>query len=116
MFKINILRVSFAIATLFTALALHSQNAIPIPDTLSGSNIDLTMQTGTRAFFPGFQTATLGYNGAYLGPTIILQKGQTVNFQVHNHLGDTSTTHWHGMHVAPHNGGGPHTPIMDGET
>lgn len=102
--------------TALSTTQIQAQTLIPIPDTLSGSIINLTLQTGSREFFPGTQTATLGYNSAYLGPTLILQKGQAVTLNVHNQLGDTTTTHWHGLHVAPHNDGGPHTMIMDGET
>ncbi len=106
---------SFAIL-LFVAAVMHSQTPIPIPETLSGSTIDLTLKPGTKSFFQGFQTSTLGYNGNYLGPTLILEKGQQITLNVHNQLGDTSSTHWHGLHVAAHNDGGPHTMIMDGET
>jgi bilirubin oxidase len=33
---------------------------------------------------------------------------------VHNQIGDTTTVHWHGIHVAAVNDGGPHNPIMPG--
>lgn len=98
------------------AIQIQAQTLIPIPDTLSGASIDLNLQAGSREFFPGIQTTTFGYNGAYLGPTLFLQKGQLITLNVHNQLGDTTTTHWHGLHVAPANDGSPHTPIMDGET
>ncbi len=111
-FLYNLLPFAAALVT----LPIQAQTLISIPDTLSGASIDLTLATGSRAFFPGTQTATIGYNGAYLGPTLILQKGQTVTLHVHNQLGDTTTTHWHGLHVAPKNDGSPHTMIMDGET
>ncbi len=103
-------------AAAFATLHMQAQTLISIPDTLSGASIDLTLETGSRTFFPGTQTATIGYNGAYLGPTLILQKGQTATLHVHNQLGDTTTTHWHGLHVAPKNDGSPHTMIMAGET
>ncbi len=108
---------SLAVASLFFVQTIsYSQTLIQIPETLSGSTINLTLKPGTKAFFLGKQTATFGYNGNYLGPTIILEKGQTVTLNVHNQLGDATTTHWHGLHVAAHNDGGPHTMIMDGET
>ncbi len=114
------MKIKYLYVVLFClALSLspvRAQTLIPIPDTLSGPVIDLTLQHGSREFFSGTQTATLGYNGAYLGPTLILQRGQVVKLNVHNLLGDTTTTHWHGLHVAPNNDGGPHTIIMDGET
>ena len=31
-------------------------------------------------------------------------------------LMDTTTTHWHGLHVSPANDGSPHTPIFAGTT
>lgn len=93
-----------------------AQTTISIPATLTGDVIDLTLQHGTMNFFPGTATQTIGYNGAHLGPTLILQKGQQVTLNVHNQLGDTTTTHWHGLHVAAMNDGSPHTPIMADET
>src|SRR5690606_24036249 len=33
-----------------------------------------------------------------------------------NSLGEATTLHWHGMHVAPENDGGPHTVIDAGTT
>lgn len=94
----------------------YSQNMIPIPDTLSGATIALNLADSSREFYSGFTTTTNGYNGAYLGPTILLNKGQTVSMEVTNGLSDTTTTHWHGLHVAPVNDGSPHNPILAGDT
>lgn len=104
----------FVVIILSTTL-LKAQTALFIPDTLSGSNINLNIADSTNQFFPGFNTTTIGYNGRYLGPTIILDKGQTVTMNVHNALMDTTTTHWHGLHVAPMNDGSPHNPILSGD-
>lgn len=95
---------------------LFAQIQVPIPPMLDGAVFDLTPQIGTTEIFPGIQTQTMGYNGAMLGPTLMIEKGQTVTLNVHNQLGDTTTTHWHGLHIAPKNDGSPHTPIMAGET
>jgi bilirubin oxidase len=94
----------------------NAQNLIPIPPIVTGTNIDLMLQNGTTQFYAGFNTATNGYNGNYLGPTIILQKGQNVNMNVMNMLNEVTTTHWHGLHVAPMNDGSPHNPIAIGAT
>lgn len=72
-----------------------AQTFIPIPDTLSGSSINLIMADSNKQFYSGYNTNTIGYNGAYLGPTIILNKGQQVTLNVKNRLNDTTTTHWH---------------------
>ena len=82
-----------------------------IPDTLSGTFIPLEIKHDHMHFFSGDQTETMGINGPILAPTIILNKGQQVNFEVTNLLFDSTTIHWHGMHVSSENDGGPHTPI-----
>jgi blue copper oxidase len=94
----------------------QAQNLIPIPDTLSGADIYLSIADSNQQFYPGINTPTIGYNGRYLGPTILLNKGQNVAMHVTNMLADTTTTHWHGLHVAPINDGSPHNPIIAGDT
>ncbi len=89
---------------------------LAIPPVLSGENIDLVLQPGTHEFFEGITTNTLGVNGDILGPTLMLEKGQEVNINVTNNIGETTTIHWHGMHVSAMNDGGPHTTIEPGET
>ncbi len=97
-------------------LELNAQNLIPIPDTLSGNPIHLIIKEGEKQFFSGINTTTIGYNGNYLGPTLILNKGQKLSLHVVNELYDTTTTHWHGLHISPKNDGSPHNPILPGQT
>ena len=92
-----------------------SQNPLFIPDTLSGSSIDLNLQYGQVEFYPGFNTNTIGYNQAILGPTLILEKGKDITLNVTNNLNESTTLHWHGLHVAAKNDGGPHTTIEAGQ-
>lgn len=77
---------------------------------------ELTVQSGTRQFRPGTDTATLGFNGAYLGPTIRAAKGETVRFHIANTLAEPTTVHWHGMDLPPIMDGGPHQMIDAGGT
>lgn len=93
-----------------------AQNALNIPSTLSGTNINLTLQNGTTSFLSGQVTTTMGANGNILGPTLILNQGDFVNFSVANQLTDTTTIHWHGLHVSAENDGGPHTSINPNTT
>ena len=104
--------------SVFLAFSMQAQNQLAIPTTLSGSTINLTLQSDTVQFLPGQKTQTFGYNGNYLGPTLILDNGSSVSINVTNNMGnsDTTTTHWHGMHIAPENDGGPHSLILDGST
>ncbi len=106
---------------LFTILAFGTsfaiaQNPLFIPDTLTGNTINLNLQSGTVNFYPGQPTTTMGANGNLLGPTLLLNQNQNVTINVNNQLMDTTTIHWHGMHVAPENDGGPHTTIPPGTT
>ena len=90
------------------------QHLLYIPDTLSGSTFNLTVHPDSVQFFPGTITQTLGINShKYLGPTLIFRKGDSVSITVNNQIGDTTTMHWHGLHVAPKNDGGPFSMIMN---
>lgn len=107
-----------------------------IPDTLSTLDHDtifLFAEETNHVFFPGATTevvpghgvyagdalpvATMSYtnptitNPGVLGPTLVWWKGDSVTMAVKNMLMDTTTTHWHGAHVAAHNDGGPHEKI-----
>lgn len=95
---------------------VSGQNSLIIPDTLSGADFNLTLQNGTFSFYEGINTATMGVNGNILGPTLIMNNGDSVNIKVTNQLADTTTIHWHGMHVSSQNDGGPHTTIAPGAT
>ncbi len=95
---------------------VSAQSPLFIPDTLSGSSIHLTLQNGSKQFYPGSLTQTMGANGAFLAPTLILNRGQQVTLNVQNQLADTTTIHWHGLNVSPANDGGPHTYILPGQT
>ena len=91
-----------------------AQNQVLIPDTLSGTAFELILQNGTRQFFSGQNTTTMGVNGNILGPTLMMNQGDFVDIKVRNLLIETTTIHWHGMHVSASNDGGPHTTIAPG--
>lgn len=92
-----------------------AQNLLRIPDTLSGTIFNLTVHKDSFQFQAGHITHTLGVNSSYyVGPTLIMRKGDSVSITVNNQMGDTTTMHWHGFHVAPANDGGPHSMFMNG--
>jgi blue copper oxidase len=96
---------------------LFSQNPLFIPDTLSGKTFNLTVQKGTKVFFPGFNTTTFGYNGNFLGPTLFLNKGDSVTINVSNNLPvDVTSVHWHGFHIPAKDDGSPYQVIPVGKT
>lgn len=82
-----------------------------------GSRVfDLTVAPGRTELLPGRTTDTLGVNGPYLGPTLRARAGDRVRVNVSNLLAETTTMHWHGMHLPPSADGGPHQPIEPGAT
>ncbi len=96
---------------------LFSQNPLFIPDTLSGTTFNLNIQKGTTVFYPGHNTNTLGYNGAFLGPTLFMNKGDSVTLNVKNTLPvENSTVHWHGFHLPAKWDGGPYQLIAPNVT
>lgn len=113
---ITMRRLLYAISFLSISVPSFSQNPLVIPDTLSGTFFQLQIQNGSRVFYPGFNTSTIGVNGDYLGPTLLLNKGDLVQMQIANNIADTTTIHWHGMHVPAQADGGPHITILPGTT
>ena len=77
---------------------------------------DLAAQVGTTEFVPGVATDTWGYNGSYLGPTLIAKRGENVRINVANDLDEASTVHWHGMTLPAEMDGGPHQMVEPGAT
>lgn len=111
LFKLGYTSVILVLGVHLSVDAQSFINPLYIPSTLSGTQIPLTVQNGTMSFYPGFQTASIGFNGNYLGPTLICNKGDSLSILVQNTLSDTTTVHWHGMHVSARNDGGPHVVI-----
>ncbi|MPZ63385.1 MAG: multicopper oxidase domain-containing protein [Propionibacteriales bacterium] len=77
---------------------------------------DLTAAEGTSELLPGEPTTTWGFNGDYLGPTLRAERGEQVVVNVRNELDETTSVHWHGMHLPAKADGGPHRPVEPGET
>ncbi|MHA6250467.1 multicopper oxidase family protein [Oceanobacillus sp. CAU 1775] len=102
---------------------LEFKNPLKIPELAEPTieadgtkHFDLTMAQGQTEFFSGVMTDTAGINGTYLGPTVRVERGDKVSFDVNNDLGEPSTLHWHGMMLPPEMDGGGHQIIEDGET
>jgi len=74
----------------------------------------LDAQAGTTEFAPGVGSETWGFNGAYLGPTLVADRGERVRVDLTNSLDEPTTVHWHGMHLPAAMDGGPHQMIAPG--
>ena len=90
---------------------------ILIPEAQGATKVfRLTAQKGQSQFVAGKTTATYGFNGNYLGPTLRAGLGDRVLIHVTNNLGETTTVHWHGMHLPAAMDGGPHQTVADNTT
>ena len=49
-----------------------------IPPTLDGTTFELTIDESTRQFLDGQITQTIGFNGDFLGPTLIFNQGDAI--------------------------------------
>jgi len=92
----------------------QSYNTMWMPDTLSGTTFNLSIRDTFAQIVAGNQTITGGINGKFWGPTLIMNQGDTVHMQVRNNLNDSTTIHWHGMHLPAVMDGGPHQIIPPG--
>ncbi|MEM9814202.1 MAG: multicopper oxidase domain-containing protein, partial [Pseudomonadota bacterium] len=80
------------------------------------ARIALALNPATHDFGTGAMSQTYGINHTYLGPVLRVKQGQTLPFDVVNGIGETSTIHWHGLHIPGAVDGGPHQEIAAGGT
>ncbi len=100
---------------LMPAITNAQYNQLWIPDTLSGTTFNLALVDTFAQMRPGNQTITAAVNfSKFWGPTLIFNQGDTVHMNVANHLNDSTTIHWHGMHLPAVMDGGPHQIIPPG--
>ncbi len=106
----------FGVFSLFVADAQY--NSLWIPDTLSGTNFNLTIKDTFAQLRPtGNQTITGSVNNSkFWGPTLFLNQNDLVHVNVTNKLNDSTTIHWHGMHLPAVMDGGPHQVIPPNTT
>ncbi|MDQ3108474.1 MAG: multicopper oxidase domain-containing protein [Bacteroidota bacterium] len=108
------MRILFFVFSFFLAELVTAQNPLFIPPAMTGTTFNLTVQNGTTQFYPSVNTPTYGINGPLLAPTLILNKWDWVTMNVTNNLtgnGNSTTMHWHGIHLPAMDDGGPHQPI-----
>lgn len=110
------MRIITCIILFFQCLFVQAQNPLVIPPTLTGTNFNLNVQSGTKTFHGSKPTPTYGINGVWMSPTIIVNKGDIVTLNVINNLNVKTTMHWHGLHVSAMNDGGPHQIINPSTT
>jgi blue copper oxidase len=108
-------KLSIYIFLLLSFSAEAQYNTLWIPDTLSGTTFNLTVKDTFRQLLPGQQTVVGTINNQRTwGPTLIWNKGDSIILNVTNSLQDTTTLHWHGIHLPAVMDGGPHQTIPPG--
>lgn len=102
---------------------LEFRNRLKIPPLLAPrvdrdgrKRFRLALTEGQVELLPGTRTTTWGANGPILAPTLRARRGDRVAVDVTNELAETSTIHWHGMHLPARMDGGPHQPIAPQQT
>ena len=95
-------------------------NPLRIPELIDArrqtNGITLKAQEGRTSFFTGRDSATRGFNGSYLGPTLRFHRGDEIEVSVTNGMRDATAVHWHGLLVPAEADGGPHQMIRPGAT
>ncbi len=100
----------------FNSFLIHSQyNTMTMPEALTGTTFNLNIHESTKQLVSGNQTITGALNNeTFWGPTLIINKDDVVHMNVTNNLNESTTIHWHGMHLPAVMDGGPHQIIPVG--
>ena len=90
-------------------------NTLTIPEALYGTTFNLNIKDATKQLRSGNLTVTGALNNeTFWGPTLIINKDDVVHMNVTNNLNESTTIHWHGMHLPAVMDGGPHQIIPAG--
>ncbi|MHA7178355.1 multicopper oxidase domain-containing protein [Arthrobacter sp. Sr24] len=105
---------------LATVGKIDFQNKLHVPplaqsEVKDGLRIfNLVTQAGQSEIVPGGKTDTWGVNGALLGPTLRVRRGEEIRLNVSNELDEPTILHWHGMRLPAAADGGPHQMVEPG--
>lgn len=89
-------------------------NPLRFPPVLTGNT--MTAAVTNQTVWPGQTSQLVTINNSYPGPTIIIQKGSTLNINFTNNLAEDSIIHWHGLLAPEIMDGHPMYAIHPGET
>ncbi|WP_430790381.1 multicopper oxidase family protein [Actinoplanes sp. G11-F43] len=114
--------VVYALADTDTTGKVDFDRPLTIPPLAPGrvqdgrTIFELHATAGERQLRPGPPTTTWGFDQGFLGPTIRVRRGDTVQIDVRNGLAEDTTVHWHGALLPAAMDGGPHQSIPPGQT
>ena len=109
-------KVILTILIALNSIAIKAQyNNMSMPEALYGTTFNLNIHESTKQLVAGNQTITGAINNeTFWGPTLFINKDDVVNMNVTNSLNESTTLHWHGMHLPAVMDGGPHQVIPAG--
>lgn len=106
--------LAFIIALITNVINAQYSN-MTMPQALYGTTFNLNIHESTKQLVTGNQTITGSINNeTFWGPTLFINKGDLVHMNVTNNLNESTTVHWHGMHLPAVMDGGPHQVIPAG--
>lgn len=105
----------FLFACLLTNYLSAQYNNMTMPEALTGTTFNLNIKDATKQIRSGNLTVTGAINNeTFWGPTLFVNKGDLIHMNVTNNLNESTTLHWHGMHLPAVMDGGPHQVIPAG--
>src|SRR5688500_349727 len=78
--------------------------------------ISLVASPAKLTLVPGKATEAYAYNGRVPGRRLEVREGDRVIIHFRNELPDSTTVHWHGLHLPVTADGSPFHPVAPGET
>jgi bilirubin oxidase len=107
--------VQLVLIIMFSNCVSAQYNNMTMPEAIYGTTFDLNIHESTKQLVSGNQTITGAINSeTFWGPTLIVNKGDLIHMNVTNNLNESTTLHWHGMHLPAVMDGGPHQVIPVG--
>ena len=108
-------RISLIAIILISSLVHSQYSNLTMPQALYGTTFNLNIKESTKQLKTGNLTITGALNNeTFWGPTLFINKGDEVHMNVTNNLNESTTLHWHGMHLPAVMDGGPHQIIPAG--
>ncbi|MCP9293059.1 multicopper oxidase domain-containing protein, partial [Gracilimonas sediminicola] len=83
------------------------RNRLPFPGQITDPSFNLSASSAEIEIPESLSLAAFQFNNSVPGPTIRHVKGQELNIQFTNNIGQESIIHWHGLIVPPEMDGHP---------
>ena len=97
------------------AISYSRERRVPVvPVAPRLVEMTLVAAAARLSLVPGMQTDADAYNGQVPGPTLEFREGDHVIVHFRNALPESTTVHWHGLHIPVSSDGSPFQPVPPG--